>query len=56
MSMSFNVEVISTSNDKHAHVFSMFCDLCVTLMVCFQLKSILVFTHFYAMVMFQFAL
>ena len=37
--MSFNVKVISTLNDKNAHEFSMFCDLCVTLMVRFRLKS-----------------
>ena len=37
--MSFNVKVISTLNDKNAHVFSMFYDLCVTQMVHFQLKS-----------------
>ena len=44
--MSFNVKVISTLNDKNAHVFSMFCDLCVTWMVRFRLKSILVYTIF----------
>ena len=37
--MSFNVKVISTLNDKNAHEFSMFCDLCVTRMVRFRLKS-----------------
>ena len=40
--MSFNMKVISNLNDKNAHVFSMFCDLCVTRMVHFRLKSILV--------------
>ena len=38
-SMSFNVKVISTLNDKNDHAFSMFCDLCVTRMVRFRLKS-----------------
>ena len=33
--MSFNVKVISTLNDRNAHLFSMFCDLCVTRMVRF---------------------
>ena len=37
--MSFNVKVISTLNDKNAHEFSMFCDLCVTRLVRFRLKS-----------------
>ena len=37
--MSFNVKVISTLNDKNAHEFSMFCDLCVMRMVRFRLKS-----------------
>ena len=37
--MSFNVKVISTLNDKNAHVFSMFCDLRVTQMVHFRPKS-----------------
>ena len=37
--MSFNVKVISTLNDKNAHEFSMFCDLCVTRMVRFRLKT-----------------
>ena len=38
-SMSFYVKVISTLNDKNDHTFSMFCDLCVTWMVRFRLKS-----------------
>ena len=37
--MSFNVKVIPTLNDKNAHEFSMFCDLCVMRMVRFRLKS-----------------
>ena len=37
--MSFNVKVISSLNDKNAHVFSMFCDLCVRQIVRFRLKS-----------------
>ena len=37
--MSFNVKVISTLNDKNDHAFLMFCDLCITWMVCFRLKS-----------------
>ena len=43
--MSFNVKVISTLNDKNAHISSMFCDLCVTQMVRFRLKSILVLNY-----------
>ena len=43
--MSCNVKVISTLNDKNAHVFPMFCDLCVTRMVCFQLKSFSCFEY-----------
>ena len=40
-SMSLNVKVVSTSNDKNVHL-KCFCDLCVMQMACFQLKSILV--------------
>ena len=37
----------SRSNDKNAHVFSMFCDLCVTRMVPFRLKSFSCFFYVY---------
>ena len=47
--MSFNVKVISTLNDKNAHEFSMFCDLCVMRMVRFRLKSFSCFQCFCAM-------
>ena len=33
-----------TLDDKNIHLFSMFCDLCVTQMVHLRLKSILVLT------------
>ena len=45
--MSFNVKVILTLNGKNAHVFSMFCDLCVTQMVHFWPKSFSCWLHFY---------
>ena len=44
-SRSSNVKVISNLNHKNAHVFSMFYDLCVTRMVRFRLKSILVLKY-----------
>ena len=50
--MSFNVKVISTLNDKNAHEFSMFCDLCVTRMVRFQLKSFSCSTSTFSFVFF----
>ena len=46
--MSLNVKVISTLNDKNAHVFLMFCDLYVTRMVRFRLKSFSCFVDMYS--------
>ena len=53
------MKIKSTLNDKNAHVFSMFCDLCVTRMVRFRLKSILVviiITRFVGLLKMSFAM
>ena len=51
--MSFNVKVISTLNGKNTHEFSMFCDLCVTRMVRFRLKSFSCILKIYSQIFFS---